>query len=54
LKPDKANSLRPHLEKPFTKIGLMEYLKVKALSSNPCTTKKKKGLGMQISGTVLG
>jgi hypothetical protein len=33
--------LRPYLEKPFTKIGLVEWLKVKALSSNPSTTKKK-------------
>jgi hypothetical protein len=26
-------------EKPFTKIGLMEWLKVKILSSNPSTAK---------------
>jgi hypothetical protein len=39
-KPDRAN--RPYLEKPFTKIGLVEWLKVKTLSSNPSTTKKKK------------
>jgi hypothetical protein len=32
----------PHLEKPFTKIGLVEWLKVKALSSSPSTAKKKK------------
>jgi hypothetical protein len=32
--PDKANSSRrPYLEKPFTKIGLVEWLKVKTLSS---------------------
>jgi hypothetical protein len=30
------------LEKPFVKIGLVEGLKVKALSSGPSTTKKKK------------
>jgi hypothetical protein len=30
---------RPNLEKPFTKIGLVEWLKVKALSSNPSTAK---------------
>jgi ribosomal protein S21 len=30
------------LEKPFTKIGLVEWLKVKALSSSPSTGKKKK------------
>jgi hypothetical protein len=34
--------MRPHLEKPFTKIGLLEWLKVKALNSSPSTTKKKK------------
>jgi hypothetical protein len=27
----------PYIEKPFTKIGLAEWLKVKALSSNPST-----------------
>jgi hypothetical protein len=32
---------RPYLEKPFTKIGLVEQLKVKALSSSPSTTKKE-------------
>jgi hypothetical protein len=34
------NSTRPYLEKPFTKIRLVEWLKVKALSSNPSTSKK--------------
>jgi hypothetical protein len=29
-------------EKPFTKIGLVEWPKVKALSSSPSTEKKKK------------
>jgi hypothetical protein len=33
--------MRPYLEKPFTKIGLVEWLKVKALSSSPSTTPKK-------------
>jgi hypothetical protein len=33
--------MRPHLKKPFTKIGLVEWLKVKALSSNPSTEKKE-------------
>jgi hypothetical protein len=33
--------LRPYLEKPFTKIGMVEWLKVKALSSSPRTAKKK-------------
>jgi hypothetical protein len=30
----------PYLKKPFTKIGLVEWLKVKALSSSPSTAKK--------------
>jgi hypothetical protein len=34
--------MRPYLEKTFTKIRLVEWLKVKALSSSPSTTKKKK------------
>jgi hypothetical protein len=29
--------VRPYLKKHFTKIGLVEWLKVKALSSNPST-----------------
>jgi hypothetical protein len=33
---------RPYLEKPFTKKGLVEWLKVKALSSNSSTAKNKK------------
>jgi hypothetical protein len=36
------SSAKPHLEKPFTKIGLVEWLKVKALSSSPRTAKKEK------------
>jgi hypothetical protein len=36
------SSVRPYLEKPFTKIGLVEWLKVKALSSSPCTAKNKE------------
>jgi hypothetical protein len=32
--------MRPYLEKPFTKIGLVEWLKAKALSSNLSTAKK--------------
>jgi hypothetical protein len=31
----------PYLEKPFTKIGLVECLKVKTLSSSPSTSKNK-------------
>jgi hypothetical protein len=33
--------MRPYLDKPFTKIGLMEWLKVKALSSSPSTGEKQ-------------
>jgi hypothetical protein len=32
---------RPYLEKPLTKIGLVEWLKVKVLSSSPSTKRKK-------------
>jgi hypothetical protein len=36
-----ANSLQdPISKKPFTKIGLVEWLKVKALSSSPSTAKQ--------------
>jgi hypothetical protein len=38
---------RPYLEKSFTKIGLVEWLKVKALSSKP-STGKKKVLGLEL------
>jgi hypothetical protein len=31
-----------HLEKPFTKIVLAQWLKMKTLSSSPSTTKKKE------------
>jgi hypothetical protein len=42
LKPTWANSsTRPYLKKPFTKIGLVKWLKVKALSSSSSTAKKK-------------
>jgi hypothetical protein len=34
--------MRSYIENPFTKIGLVEWLKVKALSSSPSATKKKK------------
>jgi hypothetical protein len=34
--------VRPFLEDPFTKVGLVEWLKVKVLSSSPSTAKKKK------------
>jgi hypothetical protein len=36
------SSTRPYLEKPFTKIGQVEWLIMKALSSSPSTAKKKK------------
>jgi hypothetical protein len=42
LKLAQANSSRPYLKKLFTKRGLVEWLKVKALSSSPSTVKKKK------------
>jgi hypothetical protein len=32
--------VRSYFEKPFTKIGLVEWLKVKALSSSPSNGKK--------------
>jgi hypothetical protein len=38
---EKNSSQDPTSEKPFTKIGLVELLKVKALSSRFSTTKKK-------------
>jgi hypothetical protein len=54
LKPAQANSsVRPHLKKPFTKIGLVEWLKVKALSSNPSTAKKKKKKKENISNSPV-
>jgi hypothetical protein len=34
--------VRTYLEKPFTKIGLVEWLKVKALVPSPRISKKKK------------
>jgi hypothetical protein len=49
-KPAQANSsTRPYLKKPFTKIRLVEWLKVKALSSNPSAKKKKKKKGKRRS-----
>jgi hypothetical protein len=43
LKPAQANSSERHyLKKPFTKIGVVEWLNVKALSSSPSTTKINK------------
>jgi hypothetical protein len=34
--------VRPYLEKPFIKIGLVEWLKVKALSSSPSIIKRER------------
>jgi hypothetical protein len=34
--------VRPYLEKPFIKIGLVEWLKVETLSSSPNTAKINK------------
>jgi hypothetical protein len=43
LKPAQANSSQdPISKKSFTKIGLVERLKMKALSSSPSTAKKRK------------
>jgi hypothetical protein len=42
LSSNSTSSMTPYLEKPFTKMGLVEWLKVKALSSHPRTEKKKK------------
>jgi hypothetical protein len=43
LKPAQGTSyVRPYLKNPITKKGLVEWLKVKALSSSPSTSKKKK------------
>jgi hypothetical protein len=42
LKPAQANSLKdPILKNPISKIGLLEWLKVKALSSSPSTSQKQ-------------
>jgi FixJ family two-component response regulator len=35
-------SVKSYLEKPFTKLGLVEWLKVKAPRSSPNTTNNKK------------
>jgi hypothetical protein len=42
-KPAQANPSRNPISKnPFAKIGLVEWLKVRVLSSSPSTAKKKK------------
>jgi hypothetical protein len=40
--PGQTVPTRLYLKKPFTKIGLLEWLKVKALSSSPSPQKEKK------------
>jgi hypothetical protein len=42
LRPARANSSQDSISKTHTEKGLVEWLKVKALSSNPSTTKKKQ------------
>jgi hypothetical protein len=44
---------RPYLKILFTKIRLVEWLKVKALSSSPSTTKKKKDTGGECHVTAM-
>jgi hypothetical protein len=44
-----VQSQPPYLEKLFTKIGLMEWLKVKALSSSPSTAKEKRKVGQYLN-----
>jgi hypothetical protein len=39
--------------KPFIKIGLVEWLKMKALSASPSTAKKKKELKAHMSNTFI-
>jgi hypothetical protein len=52
--PQAKSSMRPYLKKPFTKIGLVEWPKVKALSSNPNTTHTKKHHIVQHKYKVVG
>jgi hypothetical protein len=46
--------VRPYLKKPFTKIGLVDWLKVKALSSSPSTAKKEKEVLPGVVAQCLG
>jgi hypothetical protein len=41
--------VRPYFEKTFTKIGLVEWLKLKALSSSPSIVKK---INLEVSDKV--
>jgi hypothetical protein len=54
LKPAQANSsVRPCLENTHPKKGLGEWLKVKALSSSPSTTKNKNKTNKQKNQTCV-
>jgi hypothetical protein len=53
LKPAWASSSRDLIEKSFTKKGLVEWLKVEALNSNPNTIKKKKKKGKRWAAKQL-
>jgi hypothetical protein len=46
--------MRPYLEKSFIKIGLVEWLKVKALSSSPSTANKTKQCLVTPLSQILG
>jgi hypothetical protein len=45
--------MRPYLLKPFTKMGLVEWLKVKILSTNPSTVKGKEDILLESGFTNL-
>jgi hypothetical protein len=45
--------VRTYLKKSFTKIGLVEWLKVKALSSSPSTEKEKNKRGKTRQVAIL-
>jgi hypothetical protein len=45
--------MRPYLKNPFTKIGLVEWLKMKALSSSPSTGGEKKKMSAFARGPWL-
>jgi hypothetical protein len=44
--------VRPYLEKPLTKIGLVEWLTVKALSSSPSIPPKREKIQHSIDPTA--
>jgi hypothetical protein len=43
--------MSPYLKKPFKKIGLVEWLKVKAMNSSPNTAKNKRNMCPKIGIT---